>query len=390
MKYLFLLAATTIAVASAIDTTRDEQFGSSLQFVLSEGLEDGLGIQDDLHEYRNNDKVDDDLVDQESTYLILNSQLAKKDLFSIDSAITFLKKWAAYRVIESLVTREKPRYYSKFLAYDHFLRGFDSEEVQYQSFQRRLSTDGNSTNITTKLSSPPVIEEAPTESPISLPEPTPTSDPTSSTTSDPIPIELNPKLPTPTKLSETKLFSIDGKSHDNFGNRIASNGQIIAVATKSDRSGGKVYLFTQKPLPPALPPVPPSPGKLVWTETSQLKSLGDISDGFGESIAIGPDFLVVGAPYDSNNAGAVYIFPKNNANIFDYYFHYTVLRQPNSGTFGYDVALFDQTLVIGAPNSLTVGVPGFVFDLPFRWRRDVDNSGSAFVYSFDASSLTYD
>ena len=184
---------------------------------------------------------------------------------------------------------------------------------------------------------------------------------------------------------------MDGRAHDNFGNRVASNGEVIAVATKSDRLGGKVYLFTKKESPPN-PPVPPPPSllrvvdngtssvltSLRWVETSVLKSLGEVHDGFGAALEMSSDFLVVGAPYDNTNVGCVYVFPKTGTNNFDY-FHYDVLRFPGTGSFGNDVALREHTLVVGAP--------GLVFDLPYLRMYSNENKGAAFVFKFDSVTL---
>ena len=221
----------------------------------------------------------------------------------------------------------------------------------------------------------------PTANPVFAPPPPPPIPKT-----DPIPIELSPKLHHPTEEFENKLYAMDGKAHDNFGNRVISNGEVIAAATKSDRLGGKVYLFKKKVSPP-IPPAPAAPAapallsvvgndtsSVLWVESSVLKSLGGVHDGFGEAMDISADFLVVGAPYDNTNIGCVYVFPKTGPNNFDYY-HYDVLRFPDTGSFGNDVALYGHTLVVGAP--------GFVFDLPYLRMHQLENKGAAFVLKFD-------
>jgi hypothetical protein len=197
---------------------------------------------------------------------------------------------------------------------------------------------------------------------------------------DPIPIELSPKLPHRSEEFENKLYAMDGRAHDNFGNQVISNGEVIAAATKSDRLGGKVYLFTKKVSPPIHPPAAVDNGTsaVIWVESSVLKSLGGVHDGFGESMDITSDFLVVGAPYDNTNTGCVYVFPKTGPNNFDYN-HYDVLRFPDTGSFGNDVALHGHTLVVGAP--------GLVFDLPYVRMFDGNNVGRVFVYKFDSVTL---
>jgi hypothetical protein len=198
---------------------------------------------------------------------------------------------------------------------------------------------------------------------------------------DPKPFELSPKLPHLSEDFENKLYAKDGRTHDNFGNQVISNGDVIAAATKSDRLGGKVYLFTKKVLPPPAPPaaaVNNGTSAVIWVESSVLKSLGGVHDGFGESMDISSDFLVVGAPYDNTNIGCVYVFPNTGPNNFDY-FHYDVLRFPDTGSFGYDVALHGHTLVVGAP--------GLVFDLPYLRMHDGGNVGKVFIHKFDSETL---
>ena len=179
------------------------------------------------------------------------------------------------------------------------------------------------------------------------------------------------------KESQLLLSARDGKAYDYFGNRVASNGQFIAVATKSERLGGKVYLFTQSDslLPPPygnngntapLPPHPLPPSQPIiqpWKETAQLKSPGAVFDGFGDSIAISNDFLIVAAPYDSNNSGCVYIFSIASLSVLDYA-RYSVLQQPKAASFGFALSLYQSTLLVGSPH-------------------DNYNAGAVYLYQLD-------
>eukprot|EP01036_Dinobryon_divergens_P034502 gene34502-44586_t len=312
----------------------------------------------------NDDEVYVSSSDEEELQPILDDDDAHGLLNSISEAISyadFLRAQIANKILELLT------------------KIIERQDFHVDSSMRSFIFRGNNNSPPFKTASKAMTEQDdsphvfpffdPTSNPVIAPSPPPPI-----VKADPIPIELSPKLPHLSEEFENKLYAKDERTHDNFGNQVISNGDVIAAATKSDRLGGKVYLFTKKVLPPAAAAVDNDTSAVIWVESSVLESLGGVHDGFGESMDISSDFLVVGAPYDNTNIGCVYVFPKTGPNNFDYN-HYDVLRFPDTGSFGNDVALHGHTLVVGAP--------GLVFDLPYLRMHDSDNKGEAFVLKFD-------
>jgi hypothetical protein len=119
-------------------------------------------------------------------------------------------------------------------------------------------------------------------------------------------------------------------------------------ADNSTTSAGAVYLYTRN--------------AGAWTQQSYLKAsnAGEM-DGFGNSVAISGDTLVVGAFFESSsvnggesdnsalNAGAAYVFTRSN----ETWIQQAYLKASNadwSDLFGSSVAISGDTLVVGAPN----------------------------------------
>jgi hypothetical protein len=134
----------------------------------------------------------------------------------------------------------------------------------------------------------------------------------------------------------------------------------------------------------------------IWSQQAYLKaSNSDATDQFGGSVAVSGDTLVVGARNEASSAtgidgsqtdnsalysGAAYVFVRNGTN----WSQEAYLKASNTGGggpgtgdfFGHSVAVFDDTVVVGAYNeaSNTTGVNG----------NQADNSagGSGAVYVF--------
>jgi hypothetical protein len=118
-------------------------------------------------------------------------------------------------------------------------------------------------------------------------------------------------------------------------------------ADNSTTSAGAVYLFTRN--------------AGAWTQQSYLKAsnAGEMN-GFGNSVAISGDTLVVGAFFESSsanggesdsaqNSGAAYVFTRSN----ETWIQQAYLKASNADwrdLFGSSVAISGDTLVVGAPN----------------------------------------
>ena len=141
----------------------------------------------------------------------------------------------------------------------------------------------------------------------------------------------------------------------------------------------------------------------TWSQQAYLKASNtDANDGFGGSIAIAGDTVVVSAigeasnatgvngdqsDNSASNAGAAYVFTRsgNTWNQQDY------LKASNTGTddfFGLSVAITNDTVVISADNeaSNATGIDGNQND------NSAGNSGAAYVFNLvaDATECTLD
>ena len=158
--------------------------------------------------------------------------------------------------------------------------------------------------------------------------------------------------------SETaKLTATDGVPLDALGSAVAISEGMIAVGTPQGSNGsvrtGAVYVFEQD-------------GD-SWIETAKLVPAdGGIFDGFGASMSLDGDMLVVGSPFhdgSGENAGAAYLFERasgvwsQDAKLSGHDIH-------PFDTFGASVGIAGDAIVIGSP----------LRDDPTKWE------GAAYLY----------
>ncbi|MFW2389296.1 MAG: hypothetical protein ACN4G0_13230, partial [Polyangiales bacterium] len=140
---------------------------------------------------------------------------------------------------------------------------------------------------------------------------------------------------------QRKLVPADGAERDGFGYVVSLSGNTLAVGAPSDGSlapdAGSVYVFTR------------SAG--VWTQEQELfASDASASQQFGAAVSIDTDTMLVGVPLDSDNgisAGAAYVLVRNGAAWSEV----GKILAPDAeerDSFGWSVALFGETALIGA------------------------------------------
>jgi hypothetical protein len=179
--------------------------------------------------------------------------------------------------------------------------------------------------------------------------------------------------------------------NDVFGTSVGVSGDTIVVGAPEESSNatgvdgadndlalasGAAYIFVRS--------------GSTWSQQAYLKAsnTGKL-DGFGDSVAVSGDTVVVGAPGESSNAtgvngadnnsadnsGAAYVFVRSGST----WSQQAYLKASNTGKFdglGSSVAASGGTLVVGAPgeSSNATGVNGADNDL-------ADGSGAAYVFS---------
>jgi len=151
---------------------------------------------------------------------------------------------------------------------------------------------------------------------------------------------------------QTKLTASDGASGDNFGSAVSISGNDVAVGAllASGLAGpgrpGNVYVFSRT-------------GD-AWTETAQITVSGGNPNGFGCSVGISGDDLVVGA-----RGNGAHIF-RRTSGTWTEKAKVQETQTSNAGAFGQVVSISGDTLVVSAPYDDNNGKSG---------------SGSAHVYT---------
>jgi len=142
---------------------------------------------------------------------------------------------------------------------------------------------------------------------------------------------------------QAKLMASDGDSFDEFGFSVAIAGDTIAVGAifgdndnGSNSGSASVYMRTGT----------------TWTQQAKLSaSDGAASDQFGYSVAIEGDTIVVGGnPVDIGNSGSAYIFTRTGV-TWTQQFQLTVSDATLDNGFGFSVAIDVDAIVVGADNA---------------------------------------
>ena len=169
------------------------------------------------------------------------------------------------------------------------------------------------------------------QAPTPLPTPTPTATPFA-------PNEVPPRT------EVKRLVATDPQAFDFFGNSVAVSGDTAVVGTReADADAGAAYVFQRG-----------QGGVDNWGKvTKLLASDAEANDVFGWSVALSGDTLVVGAYGEDaggNAAGAAYVFGRDEggADNWGEVKKLTASDAQAEDGFGFSVALSADTLVVGA------------------------------------------
>lgn len=138
---------------------------------------------------------------------------------------------------------------------------------------------------------------------------------------------------------QAKLTAANASAEKFFGAAVALSDETVVVGSQPlFFASGAAYVFVR------------SAG--TWSQQAELRSPSrDSSDGFGTGVVITQDTIVVGArgtDTDAANAGAVYLFGRS-AGTWSLQGAVSAAAGVDSGFFGYDAAVEDSTLIVGAP-----------------------------------------
>jgi hypothetical protein len=152
-----------------------------------------------------------------------------------------------------------------------------------------------------------------------------------------------------TKIARVTLTSPNAQSLGEFGTSVAATTGAVVVSApletvSGDTDAGRVYVFNSKT------------GALARTITSPNVQTGV---EFGTSLAVANSEIVVGVPLESagglQDAGHVYTFSASTGALI------STLTSPNpqtNGAFGASVAIYSNTVVVGALGESVSGFQG--------------------------------
>ena len=138
-----------------------------------------------------------------------------------------------------------------------------------------------------------------------------------------------------------KLTASDAAANDQFGYSVATNGDTVVVGAYGKNSNtGAAYIFERN-----------QGGAENWGQVQKLTaSDAAVNDQFGRSVAIDVDTVVVGAWLKNSNTGAAYIFARNQggAENWGQVKKLTASDAAGGDDFGSSVAINADTVVVGA------------------------------------------
>ena len=144
-----------------------------------------------------------------------------------------------------------------------------------------------------------------------------------------------------------KLTASDGAAGDEFGWAVGISGETVVVgahfADMGGNSGqGAAYLYGRKA------------GTFNnWEQVAKLTATdGAANDGFGRSVAVSGDTVVIGAS-GAGGQGAVYIFERNQGgpNNWGQVAKLAASDGAAGDEFGFAVSISEETVVIGGPSA---------------------------------------
>jgi hypothetical protein len=161
---------------------------------------------------------------------------------------------------------------------------------------------------------------------------------------------------------QAKLTAADGAETDIFGVRVALSGDTALISARRDDDdvmgidAGSAYVFIRT--------------GTTWRQQAKLTAHdGAADDRFGRSVALAGDTALIGAMFQDNkgdNSGSAYVFTRSG-NIWSHQAKLTAADGAADDVFGWSVAIFGDTALIGATRNDDKG----------------NESGSAYVFGIN-------
>jgi hypothetical protein len=147
---------------------------------------------------------------------------------------------------------------------------------------------------------------------------------------------------------QAELTASDAAAGDVFGRSVAISGSTAVVGAPAKNSAtGAAYVFVQS--------------GTTWSQQAEVAaSDAAAGDQFGYSVAIYRSTALIGAPYKNNYTGAAYVFERSET-VWKQRATLTAAHAASGEEFGYSVAIYRSTAVIGAPFKNNATGAAYVF-----------------------------
>lgn len=138
---------------------------------------------------------------------------------------------------------------------------------------------------------------------------------------------------------------------DAFGRSVALDGDTLVTGAPSDDTllpnAGAVWVHSRDP-------------ENGWEFSYKINATDAATgDGLGSSVAVNGDLLVAGAPFAEAGEGAAYVFVRDIDDIWTQQTKLSGFPVPAGAGFGSSVSIFGDTIVVGAPNA--AGGSAYIF-----------------------------
>ena len=148
---------------------------------------------------------------------------------------------------------------------------------------------------------------------------------------------------------KAEIRAADGAANDVLGSAVAISGSTVVLGAPGNSTGadriGKAYVFTRQ--------IVGLPSVYGWLQQAKLKaSDGTLKDGFGSSVDIDGDRVVIGAPTSTSVAlgsGSAYTCNRNGSAWTEAY-KLVAIDGAADDLFGTAVAIGNGVVAIGAPH----------------------------------------
>ncbi|MGE0683396.1 MAG: FG-GAP repeat protein [Candidatus Binatia bacterium] len=153
---------------------------------------------------------------------------------------------------------------------------------------------------------------------------------------------------------QQKLTASDGASGDEFGYSVALDETTAVVGARFAREDSEDSETTMHPGAVYVYELTTEPDGVSWKETQKLlASAGANGDGFGGSVVVSGDLILIGARDESLAQGAVYVFTRTRASEIPspWEEHQKILARDRAGqdAFGSSIALHGDVAIVGSP-----------------------------------------